>query len=254
MPNAPERSSKQPLSVEGSRSDVSRPLPPLSAAMAGPTTGFRKPTAQGRMIERVMVYLFDAVLEDSSSHWLGPGRDKRRHFVRHLKTAAGDGSSAPSDVRRTARTASGTSLTKYRLECFLRSIPTYTVYLVTDRADVEVSSCLFLLRHVPLLRVLFRWTIRLLFSTPTSGKPNWPINMPAHEHLAERLRPLRRQSTGSLSERKRLATLALGRRPLHDHVKLLWRAQAPSPLPAAAGGPANTLWMSRAPSSATRSA
>lgn len=38
---------------------------------------------RGRMIERVM--LLDAVLADASCAWLGPGWDKRRHFVRHLE-------------------------------------------------------------------------------------------------------------------------------------------------------------------------
>ena len=56
---------------------------PLWAAIGEPDSRFRKPTAQGRMIERVM--LLDAVLDDPSSSWLGPWRDKRRHFVRHLE-------------------------------------------------------------------------------------------------------------------------------------------------------------------------
>jgi hypothetical protein len=36
------------------------------------------------MIERVM--LLDAVLDDSTCTWLGPARDKRRHFIRHLES------------------------------------------------------------------------------------------------------------------------------------------------------------------------
>src|SRR5712691_6622063 len=55
---------------------------PLWAAIGEPDNRFRKPTAQGRMIERVM--LLDAVLDDREFVWLGPSMDKRRHFRRHL--------------------------------------------------------------------------------------------------------------------------------------------------------------------------
>ena len=55
---------------------------PLWAAIGEPDNRFRKPTAQGRMIERVM--LLDAVLDDREFIWLGPSTDKRRHFIRHL--------------------------------------------------------------------------------------------------------------------------------------------------------------------------
>ena len=56
---------------------------PLWAAIGEPDNRFRKPTAQGRMIERVM--LLDAVLDDRDFTWLGPSTDKRRHFMRHLE-------------------------------------------------------------------------------------------------------------------------------------------------------------------------
>ena len=56
---------------------------PLWAAIGEPDNRFRKPTAQGRMIERVM--LLDAVLDDREFVWLGPSIDKRRHFMRHLE-------------------------------------------------------------------------------------------------------------------------------------------------------------------------
>ena len=55
---------------------------PLWAAIGEPDNRFRKPAAQGRMIERVM--LLDAVLDDREFTWLGPSMDKRRHFIRHL--------------------------------------------------------------------------------------------------------------------------------------------------------------------------
>ena len=67
---------------------------PLWAAIGEPDNRFRKPTAQGRMIERVM--LLDAVLDDREFIWLGPSMDKRRHFIRHLGGAVGaSGVSAP---------------------------------------------------------------------------------------------------------------------------------------------------------------
>ena len=48
---------------------------PFWAAIGEPDNRFRKPTAQGRMIERVM--LLDAVLEDREFTWLGPSIDYR---------------------------------------------------------------------------------------------------------------------------------------------------------------------------------
>ncbi|MBY0496318.1 MAG: helix-turn-helix domain-containing protein [Cyanobacteria bacterium] len=55
---------------------------PLWGAIGQPDNRFRKPAAQGRMIERVM--LLDAVLDDRDFVWLGPSTDKHRHFIRHL--------------------------------------------------------------------------------------------------------------------------------------------------------------------------
>jgi Phage integrase family len=57
---------------------------PLWSAVGEPDNRFRKPAAPGRMIERVM--LLDAVLDEPACTWLGPARDKRRHFVCHLES------------------------------------------------------------------------------------------------------------------------------------------------------------------------
>jgi hypothetical protein len=57
---------------------------PLWAAVGEPDNRFRKPAAQGRMIERVM--LLDAVLDDPTITWLGPAWDKQRYFIRHLES------------------------------------------------------------------------------------------------------------------------------------------------------------------------
>ena len=71
------------------------------------------------------------------------------------------------------------------------------VYLVTSRSPMDFR--LFLLRHA-LLRVLFRWTIRLLFPRPL-WKAQLVYQHAAREHLGERLglRTFRFSSGCSLS-------------------------------------------------------
>ncbi len=131
---------------------------PLWAAIGEPDNRFRKPTAQGRMIERVM--LLDAVLDDREFVWLGPSMDKRRHFIRHL----GD----RLEVRDYPHLMFGDGPEK-SVRYFPDKLPigmqphadTHVfVSLVTRPSPMDFR--LFLLRHVPLLRVLFRWTVRLL--------------------------------------------------------------------------------------------
>lgn len=64
---------------------------------------------------------------------------------------------------------------------------------------------LFLLRHVPLLRVLYRWTIRLLFPRPL-WKASLVYQHAAREHLAEPLHPANVEVLERLfPERTRLA-------------------------------------------------
>jgi hypothetical protein len=77
------------------------------------------------------------------------------------------------------------------------------VYLVTTPSPMDFR--LFLLRHVPLLRVLFRWTIRVLF--PRSlWKARLVYQHDAREHLGERLEPANVQVLEWLfPERKRVA-------------------------------------------------
>ena len=130
---------------------------PLWAAIGEPDNRFRKPTAQGRMIERVM--LLDAVLDDREFTWLGPSMDKRRHFIRHL----GD----RLELRDYPHLLFGDGPEK-TVRYFPDKLPIgmqphadahVFVYLVTRPSPMDFR--LFLLRHVPLLRVLFRWTVRL---------------------------------------------------------------------------------------------
>jgi hypothetical protein len=66
---------------------------PLWAAIGEPDNRFRKPAAQGRMIERVM--LLDAVLDDRDLAWLGPSPTLRAISRRQ----AGDPSLPASAVR-----------------------------------------------------------------------------------------------------------------------------------------------------------
>jgi hypothetical protein len=77
------------------------------------------------------------------------------------------------------------------------------VYLVTSRSPMDFR--LFLLRHVRLFRVLFRWTIRLLLPRPL-WKARLVYEHAAREHLGERLEPANAQVLEWLFlERKRLA-------------------------------------------------
>ena len=64
---------------------------PLYAAIGQGDNRHRKPTALGRMVERLMV--LDAVLADRTFTWLGTEVDKRSYFMRRLQVASSCGSS-----------------------------------------------------------------------------------------------------------------------------------------------------------------
>ncbi len=138
---------------------------PLWAAVGEPDTRFRKPAAPGRMIERVM--LLDAVLDEPTCTWLGPARDKRRYFIRHLESRL--------DAREYPHLTFGDGPEK-TVRYFPDKLPIGVspgldhhafVYLVTSRSPMDFR--LFLLRHVPLLRVLFRRSTRSGVSTHESS-------------------------------------------------------------------------------------
>ena len=95
---------------------------PLWAAIGEPDSRFRKPTAQGRLIERVM--LLDAVLDDPTCTWLGPGWDKRRHFVRHLESRLDQREYPHLTFGGGPEKTVGTSPTSCRSACFRRSTHT----------------------------------------------------------------------------------------------------------------------------------
>src|SRR5215211_3617436 len=174
---------------------------PLWAAIGEPDNRFRKPTAQGRMIERVM--LLDAVLDDRECTWLGPSMDKRRHFIRHL----GD----RLELRDYPHLLFGNGPEK-TVRYFPDKLPigmqphadTHVfVSLVTRPSPVDFR--LFLLRHVPMLRVLFRWTVRLLLPRKLV-KARLAYLHAAREQLATPLHPSVVETLEWLfPERKRIA-------------------------------------------------
>lgn len=176
---------------------------PLWTAVGEPDNRFRKAAAPGRMIERVM--LLDAVLDAPTCTWLGPAADKRRHFMRHLESRL--------DAREYPHLAFGEGPDQ-TIRYFPDKLPIGVMpeldshvflYLVTQPSPMDFR--LFLLRRVALFRVLFRWTIRLLF--PRSlWKASLLYQHAAREHLATRLEPANVEILEWLfPERKRLSEL-----------------------------------------------
>jgi len=214
---------------------------PLWAAIGEPDNRFRKAAAPGRMIERVM--LLDAVLDDRNSTWLGPAIDKRRHFMRRLESRLetreyqhlmfGDGPD------RTVRYFPD----KFPIGVLPERDSHVFVYLVTHASPMDFR--LFLLRHVALFRVLFRWTIRLLF--PRSlWKARLVYQHAAREHFATRLEPANVEVLEWLfPERKRLAEPGAG--PADDRYLNASKNFSPPKFRALyrqwLEDPANTLWM-----------
>jgi hypothetical protein len=157
---------------------------PLWAAIGQPDSRFRKPAAPGRLIERVM--LLDAVLDDPTTTWLGPAIDKRRHFMRHLDCRL----EKPEYPHLTFGTGASKTVRDFPDKLPIGVAPGLdhhiVVYLATSPSPMDFR--LFLLRHVSLLRVLSRWTIRLLFPRPL-WKAHLVYQYAAREHLAVRLDP-----------------------------------------------------------------
>ncbi len=153
---------------------------PLWAVIEDADSRFRKRATPGRMIERVM--LLDAVLDDRSQTWIGPGADKRRFFMRAL------GDTLPWQQFPRIRFGAGAEAT-YRY--FPDKLPIgihpefgdrpVFLYLVNRPSPWDFR--LFLLRHVALLEALSHWTIRLLFPKPLVKARHAYLNA-AREHLA----------------------------------------------------------------------
>jgi hypothetical protein len=214
---------------------------PLWTAIGEPDSRFRKAAALGRMIERVM--LLDAVLDEPVSRWLGPAIDKRRHFMRHLEGRL--------DTREYPHLTFGEGPDK-ALRFFPDKLPIgirpeldshVLVYLVTAPSPMDFR--LFVLRHVPLLRALFRWTIRLLFPRPL-WKARLFYQQAAREHLGVRLEPANVQVLEWLfPERKRLAEPGAG--PANDRYLTTSKSFGAPRFRALyrqwLEDPTNTLWM-----------
>ncbi len=179
---------------------------PLWAAIGEPDNRFRKPTAQGRMIERVM--LLDAVLDDRDFTWLGPSTDKRRHFMRHLEDRL-----ETRDYPHLLFGDGPTKAVRYFPDKLPIGVQPYAhphvfVYLVTRPSPMDFR--LFLLRHTALLRVVFRWTVRLLFPRKL-WKARLAYQHAAREHLATPLHPSVVETLEWVfPERKRLAEPGAG--------------------------------------------
>src|SRR5690606_23822769 len=152
---------------------------PLWTAIREPDSRFRKRAAPGRLIERVM--LLDAVLDDPSMIWLATAVDKRHHFMDHLRDRFelidmpqlrfGEGPS------RTCRYFPDKLPLGADRE---RSAHPVCVDLVTT--PVPWDFRLFLLRHIPRLRQLSRWTIRLLLPKRLANARQSYLHA-AREHL-----------------------------------------------------------------------
>src|SRR4029453_5822404 len=129
--------------------------------------------------------------------------DKRRHFIRHL----GD----RLELRDYPHLLFGDGLEK-TVRYFPDKLPIgmqphadahVFVYLVTRPSPMDFR--LFLLRHVPLLRVLFRWTVRLLLPRKLV-KARLAYLHAAREQLATPLHPSVGETLEWLfPERKRFA-------------------------------------------------
>jgi len=218
---------------------------PLWAAIDEPDNRFRKPTAQGRMIERVM--LLDAVLDDRDFTWLGPSTDKRRHFMRHLEDRL-----ETRDYPQLLFGDGPTKAVRYFPDKLPIGVQPYAhphvfVYLVTRPSPMDFR--LFLLRHTALLRVVFRWTVRLLFPRKL-WRAKLAYQHAAREHLATPLHPsvvetlewvfperkrLAEPSAGPANERYLSASSAF-RTPMYRALYRQWLED-----------PGNTLWMAGSP-------
>lgn len=157
---------------------------PLWTAIREPDSRLRKRATPGRMVQRVM--LLDAVLDDPSMIWLASAADKRHHFMDHLRDRFSikdmpllQFGGGPSTVYRhfPDKLPIGDDRERSDHHVF--------VYLVTS--PVPWDFRLFLLRHIPLLRHLSRWTIRLLFPKPLI-KARQSYLHAAREHLVGTVR------------------------------------------------------------------
>ena len=134
---------------------------------------------------------------------MGPACDKRSYFATTRKT----GLSAAEYPHITFGTGAQKTVRYFpdKLPIGIQPYaePHVLIYLVTRPSPMDFR--LFLLRHTALLRVLFRWTVRLLFPRQLS-KARLAYQHAAREQLATLLHPSVVETLEWLfPERKRLA-------------------------------------------------
>ncbi len=132
---------------------------PLYEAIGQADNRNRRLHTLGRMVERVMI--LDALLDDRRCWWLSPADDKLQFFSQMR-----DNRMQREDYPHIAFGA-GRQRT---IRCFPDKLPIgiekdsmehlVFLYLVNRRIPVDFRQ--FLLRHVGLLRMVHRWTLRLL--------------------------------------------------------------------------------------------
>lgn len=154
--------------------------------------------------------LLDAVLDDRDFTWLGPSMDKRRHFMRH----PGDRLEA-RDYPHLLFGEGPEKSVRYFPDKLPIGIQPYAephvlIYLVSRPSPMDLR--LFLLRHTALLRVLFRWTVRLLFPRKL-WKARLAYQHAAREHLATPLHPSVVETLEWLFPERKRTTLRAGTSP-----------------------------------------
>jgi hypothetical protein len=132
---------------------------PLCEAIGQADNRNRRLRIVGRMVERVMI--LDAILADRRCWWLSPADDKWKFFC-----LMRDNYLRPEDYPHIAF-GSGRQRT---IRCFPDKLPIGVekdstnrlvfVYLMNRRLPVDFRQ--FLIRHLPLLRFVRTWTVRLL--------------------------------------------------------------------------------------------
>lgn len=160
---------------------------PLYAAIGEPDNRNRKRAPIGRQIERLM--LLDAVLDDRNRTWVGTEGDKCRYFVRHLRdyTVTLDDFPHLTFGREPSR----------RVRHFPDKLPIglpapdqddhVFQYLVNKPHPMDFR--MFLVRHAAVLRLLGKWTVRVLFPEPFA-KARTLFGHAARDQVANPIRTL----------------------------------------------------------------
>lgn len=132
----------------------------LYRAIGEPDARFRKPSALGHAVERLM--LLDALLLDRTRTWLASEREKVAYVTRRTPLR-------PDELPHVTFGAGDRTTVRY----FPEKLPIGVdageadhvfLYLVTNRSTTDLRR--FLQRHAGLLRALPRWCVRLVIPAP----------------------------------------------------------------------------------------